>query len=161
MDRGSWQAPVCRVAQSRTQLKRLSTHKRRDRRQCCDLAAGAEGGIMLVAMRNQGQRQKSRNRVRCGKWAARWGLETKVQWVQIGRALWFRSFHWHSSEPGRARSGEALASGHTASERSFAFSLHIGISVSLNRAGQATQDHLDQEKTQKLPVIQPPCSSSG
>ena len=27
MDRGSWQAPVCRVAQSRTQLKRLSTHK--------------------------------------------------------------------------------------------------------------------------------------
>ena len=63
MDRGSWQAPVCRVAQSRTQLKRLSTHKRRDRRQCCDLAAGAEGGIMLVAMRNQGQRLKEQSQV--------------------------------------------------------------------------------------------------
>ena len=26
MDRGAWQAIVCRVAKSRTQLKRLSTH---------------------------------------------------------------------------------------------------------------------------------------
>ena len=159
MDRGSWQAPVCRVAQSRTQLKRLSTHKDGTEGNAVTWLQVLKVGLCWWPWGTRGK--DSRNRVRCGKWAARQGLETKVQWVQIGRALWFRSFHWHSSEPGRARSGEALASGHTASERSFAFSLHIGISVSLNRAGQATQDHLGQEKTQKLPVIQPPCSSSG